>query len=207
MDASLKRNKPIIGLAGGIGSGKTTVAAILGELGAAVVASDELNRAELREPEVIRELRGLFGDAILAPDGSIDRTAVRQIMAGNPESKRKLEAVLHPRVGVARMELTRRYQADPGVSAIIWDSPLLFEAGLDKDCDVVIFVEADERVRKERVAPRRGWTPEQWQRLEQTQMPLDFKRDKADYRVVNNSDRDDLARQVQDVFSRILSGA
>ncbi len=197
--------KPVIGLAGGIGSGKSTVALLLAELGAAVIASDELNRQELSSAEVIRQLKGWWGSRVLRQDGQVDRAAVRQIVAEDAGERKRLEGLLHPRIEQRRLELTAEYRKDPRVRAIVWDSPLLYEAGIDRHCDAVIFVEADEALRRQRVLSERGWPAEQLERLEKTQKPLDFKRGSADYRVVNNSDRDALRREVESVFSRILS--
>ena len=199
--------KPVIGLAGGIGSGKSTVARLLADLGAAVISSDELNREELEPPGVKETLQAWWGSRSLTPEGRVNRAAVREIVAADPDARKRLEALLHPLIGKRRIELTNQYQNDPAVRAIVWDSPLLYEAGLASDCDAVVFVDADDGVRRERVLRERGWTAPQLERLEKTQKPLDFKRTSADYRVVNNSDRDALRPQVEDVFSRILSGS
>lgn len=198
--------KPIIGLAGGIGAGKSVVASILGEMGAAVIASDRLNHEELDSTEVLSRLRQWWGNAVVQPDGRADRRAIRRIVGRDGAARERLERLVHPRIARRREELTRRHQADPSVRAIVWDSPLLYEVGLAEQCDYVLFVEADEEIRLERVTRDRAWTAGDLDRLEKSQGPLDFKRDSADYRVVNNSGIDELRRQVEDVFSRILSG-
>lgn len=197
--------KPTIGLAGGIGSGKSTVASILEDLGAKVISSDRLNHEELNSPEVLRQLVDWWGNRVVAPDGRADRAAIREIVTRDPAQRRRLEALMHPRIAVRRQELMARYLADPAVRAIVWDSPLLFEAGLADQCDRVIFVEAPREIRLARVLRDRGWTGEDLERFEKSQQPLDFKRERADYLVVNNSSREDLRREVSGVFSRILS--
>jgi dephospho-CoA kinase len=136
----------------------------------------------------------------------VDRTAVRRIISTDRAQRERLEGLVHPGVARRRDALMAVYQRDPGVKAIIWDSPLLYEAGLADQCDGVIFVDADREVRLSRVARDRGWTAEDLVRLEKSQKPLDFKRRRADYRVVNNSDIDVLRERVKDVFSEILSG-
>lgn len=198
--------KPIIGLAGGIGAGKSTVAAILEELGARVICSDRLNREELDSPEVLRQLREWWGELVVTADGRADRAAIRKIVSGDPDARVKLERLVHPRIAARRQALMEACAADPAVKAVVWDSPLLYEAGLAGQCDRVIFVEAPREVRLDRVMRDRGWTKEDLERLEKSQKPLDYKRDRADYRVVNNSDNQELRRQVSDTFSRILSG-
>lgn len=201
----MSAGKPIIGLTGGIGSGKSTVAAILHELGAAVIDADRLNHEELDSPEVLAQLRRWWGDQVAGPDGGADRAAIRRIVAADASQRRRLEHLVHPRIDRRRRELTARYQADPQVRAIVYDAPLLHEVGLVEQCDRILFVEADRAVRRERVR-QRGWSDADFERFEESQWPLDVKRGRADYRVVNNSDLSDLRRQVEEVFGRILAG-
>jgi dephospho-CoA kinase len=204
--AEVKSAKPIIGLAGGIGSGKSAVASILGDLGAAVISSDRLSHEELNAPEVLAQLRDWWGEGVVGIDGQADRGAIRKAVLDDPAARQRLEALLHPRIARRRDALMRNYQADPDVRAIVWDSPLLYEAGLDEQCDCVVFVEADAEARLERVARERGWAPDDLHRFEKSQKPLDFKSQSADYRIVNNSDMDSLRRAAKEVLSRILSG-
>ena len=190
----------MIGLAGGIGSGKSTAAEVLETLGA-----KELARARGARPEVRATLRQWWGDVVLRDDGTIDRDALRRIVKDD-DKRRQLEGLMHPRIALRREALTATYRTDPDTRAIVWDSPLLFEARLAEQCDCVIFVEADRAARLQRVAAKRGWKAEELDRFENSQKPLDFKKDRADYTVVNNSDIDDLRRQLVSVFSQILSG-
>ena len=203
----MRAGKPVIGLTGGIGSGKSTAAAILAELGAAVIDSDQLNREELNQPEVLDTLRRWWGDRVLRLDGTADRGAIREIITADPDQRKRLEQLIHPRIARRREEDMGRHERDPGCRAIVWDTPLLYEAALAEQCDRVLFVDADETTRQERVCRERGWTREHVEALEKAQKPLDFKRSSADHRVVNNSDIDALRRQLEDVFHRILSGA
>lgn len=198
--------KPIVGIAGGIGSGKSTVASILEELGARVISSDRLNHEELDSPEVLQQLTAWWGRQVTTPDGRADRSSIRRIVAGDSSARRKLEALVHPRIAARRRELTELYRNDPAVKAVVWDSPLLFETGLDRQCDRIIFVEAPQEARLARIMRDRDWSAEDVERFEKSQKPLDFKKNRADYKVVNNSDLEDLRRQVSDVFSRILPG-
>jgi dephospho-CoA kinase len=101
----------------------------------------------------------------------------------------------------------QRFESDPGITVIVLDSPLLFESGLDKLCDAVVFVEVDEDVRLERARDRRGWDPDEIRRREQFQLPLDIKRSRADYLVQNNSDIHALRRQVERVYQQIAFSA
>jgi dephospho-CoA kinase len=203
----VKTGKPVIGVAGGIGSGKSTVAAILGQLGAGVISSDQLNHAELDSPEVLAQIRDWWGDRFIDATGRVDRDALRELVQGDDAARRRLESLTHPRIAARRQRMMAEFLADDRVRAIVWDSPLLFEAGLADRCDYIIFVDADPAQRLARVRRDRGWTEEDLERFEKLQKPLDFKRQRADYIVDNNSDIDVVHREVESVFSRILSAA
>lgn len=203
----VKTGKPIIGVAGGIGSGKSTVAAILGHLGAGVISSDELNRAELDSPEVLAQIREWWGDRVIDSAGHAEREVLRELVGRDNGARRRLEGLTHPRIAARRQRMTAEFLADDRVRAIVWDSPLLFEAGLADRCDYIIFVDAAPAERLARVRRERGWAQEDLERFEKLQKPLDFKRQRADYIVENNSDIDVVRREVERVFSRILSAA
>ena len=201
------KHKPIIGLAGGIGAGKSSVASILTELGVGLIDSDAISRAQMSGPEVAETLSRWWGDRVLDEHGGIDRKRVGDIVFEDSAERMRLEQLLHPRVVRERTALVERYEADPAIRAIVLDSPLLFETGLDKQCDVVWFVEAEQEVRAERVATSRRWSPEELGRREKLQKPLDFKRANADYRVVNSSGIDDLRPQVVHLLNQALERA
>lgn len=198
--------KPIIGLAGGIGAGKSMVAGMLADLGARVIHSDRLSHEVLNLPAVCRQIVEWWGPAVIGQDGLADRQVIRRLVQEQPEQLRKLEQLLHPRIAERSAELIAGWQADPRVQAIIWDAPLLFEADLAKYCDCVIFVDSDLDTRLKRVRESRGWTAEDLKRLEASQSPLALKRDRSQYIVNNNTDVGSLRRQVEAIFSQILSG-
>lgn len=198
--------KPIIGLAGGIGSGKSIVASMLAELGAGVIDSDRLSHEEINSPEVVNTLCRCWGSEIVSADGGVNRNAVRRIIQDRSDALAQLERLLHPRIARRSEELLVSYDSDPQIRAIVWDAPLLYEVDLDRRCDTVIFVEADREVRLARIRRRPGWSEEDLEKFEIAQKPLDMKRNKADYVIENNSDLGVLRGQVERVFSRILSG-
>ncbi len=202
-----RHHKPVIGLAGGIGSGKTTVARFLGELGAGVIRSDELAAEEINTPQARETLQTWWGPDVLGADGLVDRARVAAIAFGDPAQRQRLEAMIHPRVEARRSDLMAEYETDQSVNAIVLDSPLLYEVDLDLVCDAVIFVEADREVREDRSEKCRNWSPGELARREKTQQPLDTKRSRADYIVNNNSTLASLRRQVESVFLQIVSGA
>jgi dephospho-CoA kinase len=199
--------KPIIGIAGGIGSGKSFIARLFGELGALVISSDDQVTDAYRDPEVRRTLRQWWGDDVIRPDGQINRRLIGGKVFADPLERKRLEELLHPRVHAARERAMAEAAAanNPRVVAFVWDTPLLFETDLHEQCDAVVFVDAPLETRLARVATARNWDAAELARRENSQWGLDRKRDFADY-VISNTAGEDVARgQVQDVLSRILA--
>lgn len=205
MSQARVKKKPIIGLAGGIGAGKTLVAGMLESLGARVIDFDRLAHEELGSPEVVTTLRSWWGESICSAEGKVDRQAVASIVFSEPAELARLERVLYPRIGRCCEQLLVSSAADPGVKAMVLDAPKLFEAGLNELCDTVIFVEADFSARARRVAESRGWTEQELIRRENLQNPLDTKKAVADHVVINQSGADVLREQVEHVFSLVLA--
>ena len=200
---SKNRRKPVIGLAGGIGAGKSEAARILADLGAGVIDSDALAREELDAPDVVNAIRDTWGDDVLNADGKVDRTRLRRVFA-HPVERRRLESLIHPRVARRREELQASFEADPSIRAVVLDSPLLFEAGLAPTCDVVLFIEADRATRQRRVEQTRSWSDAELEQREKLQKALDIKKRSADHIVENNSTVEKLSQQLADVFSRLI---
>ncbi|MBM43602.1 MAG: dephospho-CoA kinase [Phycisphaerae bacterium] len=192
----------IIGLAGGIGAGKSRVAAILREKGCVVSDADALAKAMLDETSVREAIAGWWGDAVFDEDGHVDRAAVAERVFEHPEELKKLESLLHPLVERARKA---EFEAAPeGTRALVIDAPLLFEAGLAEQCDAILFVDAPRSIRLERVVEARGWSPEELDRREDRQMPLDEKRARAHHVLQNHGGIDDLDEQVDRILEALL---
>lgn len=197
-------SKPVIGLTGGIGSGKSLVAGFLANEGCYVIDSDRIAADVLASPAVQREVIEAFGDAVAAADGQIDRKAVARLVFDDTEALKRLEGIIHPHVHERRGELRLMADDDPAARAIVEDCPLLIEKGLDAACDVVIFVASSRQARLGRVASGRGWTDSDLRQREKNQLSLDFKRRKADYVVTNDTDPASCRQQVREVLSQIL---
>jgi dephospho-CoA kinase len=193
---------PTIGLAGGIGSGKSAVARILARAGCVVCDADRLARQALLEPEIRDTIVGWWGRGVLDEAGEIDRRAVAAIVFGRPEQRKRLESLVHPWVQARRKMLFEHAPAD--ARALVIDAPLLFEAGLDAECHAVIFVDADRAQRTARVAQRRGWDERELAKREDSQLPLDDKRARSDYVISNNGDLQALAEQVHRILNEIV---
>ncbi|MGB7159418.1 MAG: dephospho-CoA kinase [Tepidisphaeraceae bacterium] len=196
--------KPIIGIAGGIGSGKSFVARLFGELGCLVISSDDQVRDAYRDRRVLQTLRQWWGDDVLTPAGEVNKRAVAAKVFGQPAERERLEKLLHPMVNEARQRVMSAAAADEKVLAFVWDTPLLFETGLNERCDAVVFVDAPQTLRLARVQATRGWDAAELARRENSQMPLDTKRKISQYVIDNTADADAVRGQVRVVLSRIL---
>jgi len=200
-----KRRPVMVGIAGGIGSGKSSVAKLLGEFGAVVIDADAMAHAELETEEVRDTLVNWWGPSILASDGKPDRKRIGAIVFDDPTQRTRLEGLIHPRIAAKRDEMIERLADDPTVKMIVMDAPLLYEVGLDGMCDSVIFVESDQAVRAERSEKTRHWEAEELARRENSQIPLDKKRSKADHICNNNSDLPALRQEVKGLYELILA--
>jgi dephospho-CoA kinase len=197
--------KPIIGITGGIGSGKSTVAEMFGELGCTVISSDDLVRQAYQDPVVVRELRTWWGDEIVDSRGNLIREKIADIIFSDPGQRQRLESLIHPKVTDCRQRQMEEGSRDPQVAAFIWDTPLLFETGLRVGCDAIVFVESPLFQRLERVKRTRGWSETELRRRENSQWPLDKKREISDYIVDNTADAEFVRGQVKEVLFRILA--
>lgn len=177
----------VIGLAGGVGAGKSAVASAFASLGCLVADSDAQARAALQRPEVVRTLVEWWGKSVLDADGGVDRSRVASIVFERPEERRRLEGLIHPLVRETRGALIDRASTE-GAPAVIVDAPLLFEAGLDSECDAVVFVSAPREVRLARVARSRGWDARELDRREAAQWPVEKKRAACGYEIDNGAE-------------------
>jgi dephospho-CoA kinase len=203
--------KPVIGIAGGIGSGKSYIASLFGQLGCFVVNSDEQVTETYRDPAVKETLRHWWGDEVIGADGQVNRRFIAGKVFSNVAERRRLEALIHPLVNAARRRVMTVAGANPKVVAFVWDTPLLFEASLNLQCDAVVFIDAPVSLRLQRVRQTRNWTEQELISRENSQWPLDRKREISDYVIRNTADvghaRGPIKGQVKDVLSRILTKA
>ena len=193
----------LVGLTGGIASGKSTVAAILRRLGASIINADELSR-EVVQPgqDAWKEIIKSFGPDILQENKALDRRKLRKIVFDNPEARKKLEAIIHPRV---RALAERRISelAAAGSSVIVYEVPLLFEAQIHLWLRPVILVACDLETQKKRLLERDHLTELEAQQHLDAQMSLEKKRKLADYVIENDGTREELEQQVRAVLQKI----
>ena len=192
---------PILGICGGIGSGKSTVAAILAELGCVVSDSDAVAREALRDPVIRDAIVSWWGPGVLDESGEIDRGVIAGIVFSSAPQRRRLESLVHPWIETRRRALFE--QAPPDARALVIDAPLLFETGLDRECDAVLFVDTNRDQRVARLTGSRGWNEAELTKREKSQLSLDDKRARADYFVINNGDLDELSEQVRRILNEL----
>jgi len=199
--------KPIIGLVGGIGSGKSYVAEMFADEGCLVIDSDKAVTEAYQRADVREKLRQWWGGAIVLPNGQVNRKEIAGRVFNDEQQRRRLEGLIHPIVAELRDQQMQLAANDASVLAYVWDTPLLLEAGLGRQCDAIIYVDAPEPERIERVRRTRGWDAQELRRREKLQMPLDKKLDMANDIVRNTAGADEEVRnQVRKVLSRILAG-
>jgi dephospho-CoA kinase len=191
-----------IGLTGGIGSGKSTVAAMLVAEGAVLVDTDAIAR-DIASPGGIAmpAVEAAFGPAVIASDGGLDRAAMRQIVFADGSARKRLESILHPLIGAE----TERLAAAAGERAtVVFDVPLLVESGRWRAIvERVLVVDASEETQLRRVVARSGWTPEAVRAVIAQQAPRALRRAAADAVICNESlSLEELAAEVQGLWNR-----
>jgi dephospho-CoA kinase len=196
----------VVGIVGGIASGKSLVTQELARLGAEVINADKLGHEVLKEPEVIAQARERWGDRIIGSDGHINRRAVAEIVFGTePQAAQELqylEDLTHPRISVGIRDRISQLAAQGAVDVVALDAALLLEAGWHEYCDSIVFVDAPEAVRLER-ARQRGWSQEQFLARETAQWPVALKRGKSTVVIDNSGSVSQTVEQIQEFWSTL----
>jgi dephospho-CoA kinase len=196
----------IVGLTGGIASGKSTLAAALRELGAAVIDADALARDAVRRGSpALARIANEFGPGVLGPDGELDRKAMGARVFADPAARERLEAIVHPAVRAGVAAETARLAAD-GHALALYDVPLLFERGLDREVDGVVVVYAPPEVQLARLQARDGMTVAEARARLEAQMPIDEKARRADVVVDNSGDLASLRARAAPLLAALRAG-
>jgi dephospho-CoA kinase len=192
-----------VALTGGIASGKSTVAALLTELGAVAVDSDQLAR-EVVEPGTpgLAAVTEAFGPEVLTDDGHLDRRALGSRVFGEESARRRLEGILHPLIRARAAELEA---AAPDGALVVHDIPLLVETGQADSFDAVVVVDVPVETQVERMVRDRGWTREDAEARVAAQASREQRRAVATYVVDNTGTRDDLRDRVTEVVDQLVS--
>lgn len=203
----------VVGLSGGIGTGKSTVARLLARAGAIVIDADAIvHRLQAAGSPLLDELATAFGPEVIGPEGALDRKRLADLVFRDPAARARLNAIVHPRVGT---EMARALEAarQAGAALVVLDIPLLFEgrvagrsgaSALEFDDTVLVY--APRELQIERALARDEGTREDIERRLAAQLPIDEKRALADHVIDNSGSLEDTERQVRALFEVLVEG-
>ena len=197
--------KPVVGLTGGIASGKTTVSRMFSELGIPVIDADDLAR-EVVEPGTpgLKQIVEEFGEDVLDEEGRLDRKKVADLVFGDEEARETLNAIMHPRIGAAGAKYIQGYQDHPA-PYVVYEGALLVETGAHKAFEALVVVSAEESVQRLRLIARDGFTLSEANARIEAQLPLARKVAVADYVVTNNGDLENTREQVAQIHGQLVA--
>ena len=195
---------PILGLLGGIGSGKSTVAGIFIRLGALVLDADRFVRDLFQDSEVRRELKKKFGEKIFLENGQLDRAGLADRIFENESDRAAIHEIIHPRVRAHIRARIAEARATSPEKVIVLDIPLLLGSKLRALCDLLVMVRASDLVRVGRVEETRNWDKDELLRREACQPSIEEKEKAADMFIDNNGTLEALSSKVEAVYKSIL---
>lgn len=193
----------VVGILGGIGSGKSTVAAMFEKLGALRVDADAIAREELCRSGIISEIRNVWGEEVLS-DGSIDRRKLAERAFSSQEDLDRLNGIVHPGVISRIRELVDAARA-AGSPAVVLDAPLLAETGLESLCDTLVYVDTAPETRKQRCKAANGLSNPDLKKREKFQISLDMKQKMSHHTVDNSSSEDLTFQQVSSIWGVVYN--
>jgi dephospho-CoA kinase len=197
---------PLVGIVGGVGAGKSSVVRNVKSLRLHFIDADRIGHQQLAVQDIKDQIVKVFGAQVLDSSGNISRPGLAaQVFGDSAEKQQKLQqlnSIVHPAI---RSEIRRQINAAPqDVDAIILDAALLLEAGWAEECDAVIFVDTSLEQRLKRVAETRGWSVEELQRREASQLSLEEKRRRSNFCVDNSGEISVAARQMEQALAKII---
>ena len=195
---------PVIGVVGGIGSGKSAVASwVMAHANVSLIDADKLGHDALKSPTVKQALRHRFGPGIFDADGFINRSALaKHVFGDHPDqlaARHDLEQIVHPEIGRSISDEVA-LSATNGRVAVLLDAAILLEAGWRRLCDLVVFIDTPDAIRLSRVQKNRNWTEDELARREASQWSLDRKRRESDFVVTNDRDLEYAGRQLLELL-------
>jgi dephospho-CoA kinase len=192
--------KPVVGLIGAIGAGKSTAARCFATRGGFVIDADALGHEALRQPEVVAALVARWGEGVRKPDGSLDRRAIGRIVFANPVERSALEMLVFPYIGKRSVEEIARGVADPNTRFVVLDAAVLLEAGWNNNVDRIVYIDAPRELRLARLAARSGWTDADLTAREAAQWPVEEKIRRSDVVLINDATPDELQKHVDSLL-------
>lgn len=210
---SIHSSIPIIGISGGVGSGKSTLIRHVSRLRLLIIDADRIAHELLADETIIRRIRETFGASVFTSDGAVDRRQLAELVFGQTSdgpadsdtvaSRRKLEQIMHPAIHHSILERIQNVSAE--IEAVILDAALLLEVGWANECDAVIFIDTPLHLRQQRVLENRNWSAEELSRREAAQWPIDQKKAAASFIVDNSVSVEDAAGQMERVLRDIIN--
>ena len=200
---------PLIGITGGIGTGKSAVARFLQEFGAVTFSADDAAR-EVTKPhsQVVKEIAAAFGSDHVLPDGELNREKLAATVFSDSTARERLEAITHPRIlRTLKSQIAVARAANPSDAVIAVEAPLLFEAGMENWFDQILVVTASEEKQIQRLGKRSGLDAEESLRRIRAQMPLSAKAARAHAVIRNDGSLDDLKREAHKYWESLLKPA
>ena len=193
----------VIGLTGGIASGKSTAARLLGDLGAPVIDADQLAREAVRPgSDTLAAIVAAFGAEVLRDDGALDRVALGKQVFAAPDARRMLESIVHPEVRrLAQLKLQALKAS--GAQVVFYMAPLLIEAGADTLCDEIWVVDVDDTTQLQRASARDGMSGEEAQQRVSAQMPPAEKARRGDVVIDNRGTIEALAQRLKELWKEL----
>ncbi len=193
----------VIGLTGGIASGKSTVSRILKNAGAVIIDADRIARDVVKKGlPAYREIIDTFGDNVLSPDGEIDRGVLGDIIFNDPQKKQLLNRIVHPYVGKETNLQLKHIQKTHSNTIVILDIPLLLEAQMHKDLSEIIVVYVPEHTQIKRLMQRDGISEADALARVRSQMPIEEKKDLATIVIDNSGTRENTRKRTLEIFQR-----
>lgn len=193
--------KPVLGIVGGIGSGKSRVASLLAEMGGHVIDADRLGHDALRQPDLRDRIVAQWGAGVLGETGEVSRRQLAEIIFQDAAQRKELETIVLPYIGERIRATIAAAQVDPGIRFIVLDAAILLETGWKEACDRIVYVHAPRSQRLDRLT-QRGWNEAELVRREHAQLPLAAKEAAADATIDNSGSIDTLRTQLETLLTR-----
>lgn len=197
----MTQQKPILGLVGAIGAGKSTVASLLAARGGAVVDADALGHDALERPEIRERIVSRWGN-VLKTDGRADRRRIAQIVFESEDERKALQEMVFPFIRQKCESAIQAARNDVVSQFVVLDAAVMLEAGWVDVCDRLIYVDAPRELRLKRLAVRSGWTAADLDAREAAQMPAEEKKKRADAILINDGTREELDAKVAALLAR-----
>ena len=203
---SAPRRFLLVGLTGGIATGKSTVSEILRQLGCEIIDADRLAR-DVVEPEqpAWKQIVAEFGGGVVTAEGALDRKKLGAIVFADPERRKRLEAITHPAIRARFQARLDELAAQGFAGIVVFDAPVMIESGTYKNMDRLVVVVTDDATQAARLQERDGTDEAQGRRKIASQMPLAEKAKLADYVIDNSGDREATAAEVRRVFAALMA--